>query len=416
MASLQKIGDRMVSSSEAKPGPVHLVGKRGRERGQNGYLDVVGKKVKRWRGHYVIYESREGTEFRKHKAVIIGLRSQLTRKQAADALRGIIAQKLAVAIERQPEMTFGQFWRERYLPLYQQKWKSSSRKTQVDNIERYCVKPLEDKLLKELDRFSLQMRANHLAQRFSKSVVTKYVIWCRAILEEALDQDLIPKNPAKKLMVPETKPENKRFLELAEIAVVLAKLPFRERLVLRMSLILGLRPGELFALRWNDVDGHSLRLDEETVDGKLFPTLKTKKSRAFLALPASLRVGLTEWREIQNPESEDDFIFPNSEGGVHRVDNYRADILRPILNEIAKETGISGIDFRACRRTCATHLSQHGGIKEVQAHLRHARATTTLDVYIQEIPRAVREAVESLDAAVANPKGIEEKSKKESEN
>ena len=84
------------------------------------------------------------------------------------------------------------------------------------------------------------------------------------------------------------------------------------------------------------------------------------------------------------------------------MDNYRADVLRPALNGIAKETGIRGIDFRACRRTCATHLSQYGGVKEVQAHLRHSRATTTLDVYIQEIPKAVRKAVEDLDAALTN--------------
>jgi hypothetical protein len=55
------------------------------------------------------------------------------------------------------------------------------------------------------------MHANRLAETYSKSVVSKYVIWCRAILEEAVDQELIPKNPAKKLMMPETKPENKRF-------------------------------------------------------------------------------------------------------------------------------------------------------------------------------------------------------------
>jgi hypothetical protein len=58
------------------------------------------------------------------------------------------------------------------------------------------------------------------------------------------------------------------------------------------------------------------------------------------------------------------------------------------------------IDFRACRRTCATHLSQYGGVKDVQAHLRHSRATTTLEVYIREIPEAVRPAVEDLDAAL----------------
>lgn len=59
---------------------------------------------------------------------------------------------------------------------------------------------------------------------------------------------------------------------------------------------------------------------------------------------------------------------------MYRLDNYRSDVLRPRLEEIAKETGIDGIDF---------------GIKEVQVHLRHSRATTTLDIYIQEIPKAV---------------------------
>ena len=390
----------MVSDPKVTRLPPHILGKRGRERGQNGSLEVVGKQLKRWRGHYFIYELKEGKEGRKHKAVILGQRSKMSRKEAADALRAVIAQSAELPVEKHPEMTFGQFWRERFLPLYQQKWKSSSRKTQIDNIERYCVAQIEDKFLKELDRFSLQMHANRLAQRFSKSVVAKYVIWCRAILEEAVDQEVIPKNPAKKLMMPETKPENKRFLQLDEIAIVLEKLSFRERLILRISLILGLRPGELFALRWNDVDGHSLRLDEETVDGEVFPTLKTKGSRGFIALPTLLREGLIEWREMQNPEFGEDFIFPNADGGVYRLDNYRADILRPALNRVEKETGIGGIDFRACRRTCATHLSQHGGIKEVQAHLRHSRATTTLDVYIQEIPKAVRDAVERLDAAM----------------
>jgi integrase len=92
---------------------------------------------------------------------------------------------------------------------------------------------------------------------------------------------------------------------------------------------------------------------------------------------------------------------PNSRGGVYRVDNYRADVLRPALKRIEQETGIDGIDFRACRRTCATLLSQHGGAKEVQAHLRHSRATTTLEAYIQEVPEAVRNAVERLDAVLA---------------
>jgi integrase len=199
--------------------------------------------------------------------------------------------------------------------------------------------------------------------------------------------------------------ENPKFRTLPrndEIPWVLSRMPFREELILRMSLVLGLRPGELFALRWDDVVGYALRLDEATLDGKLYLTLKTKESRGFVALPASLRSGLAEWRKIQNPSSEREFIFPNADGGVYRLDNYRADMLKPALKKVADETGISGIDFRTCRRTCATHLSQYGGVKEVQAHLRHARATTTLDIYILEIPLSVREAVEKLDGILAS--------------
>ncbi len=391
-----------MSNSESASTSPRYTARPGRERGQNGWLEITGKTRKRWRGHFHVYELQpDGKEHRKHKTLILGLRSDMTRKEAADALRQAIAAKSELKTEKQPEMTFGQFWRERFLPMHQQKWKVSSRQTQIDNIERYCVALLEDKLLTKIDRFGLQMQANRLADNFSRSVVNKFVTWSRAILEEAVDEDLLLKNPAKKLQMPETREENKRFLTLKEIPVVLGKLPFREQLIFRMSLVLGLRPGELFALRWDDIDGYSLRLDESTVDGEVYPSLKTEKSRGFLALPASLRAGLAEWKEIQQPETEQEFIFPNADGGVLRLDNYRADVLRPALDRIAEETGIGGIDFRACRRTCATHLSKHGGIKDVQAHLRHSRATTTLDVYIQEIPESVREAVESLDLVFA---------------
>jgi integrase len=299
-------------------------------------------------------------------------------------------------------MSYGDFWRERFLPMYAQKWKMSSRNTQIDNIERYCVRFLDNQPLIEIQKFELQMIANRLALQFSNSVVTKFLTWSRAILEEAVDQDFIPKNPARKLITPQTRRENRRFLELHEIPIILSKMPFREALILRMTLVLGLRPGELFALRWDDVQGYALRLDESTIDGKLYTTLKTKQSSGFVALPASIRSGLAGWRTVQNPSSERDFIFPNTDGGVYRLDNYRADVLKPALKRVADETGIKGIDFRACRRTCGTHLSQHGGVKEVQAHLRHARATTTLDIYIQEIPASVRKAVEKLDAVLIN--------------
>lgn len=300
--------------------------KRGRECGQSGTLQIVGKTRKSWKGHYWVYETQpEGTEIRRHKAVVLGFKSEMSKQDAKDALRQIIIRQADL---KKPEptqlMTFGQFWRERFLPMYEQSWKLSSRDTQIDNIERYCVKLIDHRPLNEIQKFKLQMILNRLAQQFSESVVNKFMIWSRAILEEAVDQDFIAKNPARKLAKPETKPVNKRFLTLQEIPILLSRMPFREKLILRITLVLGLRPGELFALRWDDVMGYALRLDEETIDGRLFTKLKTEGSKGFVAFPASLRVGLAEWRAVFKQTSDRQFIFHNANGGVFRLDNNRA--------------------------------------------------------------------------------------------
>jgi hypothetical protein len=65
------------------------------------------------------------------------------------------------------------------------------------------------------------MHANKLAENFSRSVVDKYLVWTHAILEEALDQELIARNPAHKLEKPPTWAVNKRTATEAEIRIVM---------------------------------------------------------------------------------------------------------------------------------------------------------------------------------------------------
>ena len=81
-----------------------------------------------------------------------------------------------------------------------------------------------------------------------------------------------------------------------------------------------------------------------------------------------------------------------------RLDNYRRRMFRPAL----EKAGLKGVTFQQCRRSCATLLldGKHGNLKDVQRHLRHAQATTTLGIYVQEVPASVRAAVESLDKTI----------------
>jgi len=134
------------------------------------------------------------------------------------------------------------------------------------------IPPFANVPLGELDRFAIQKHLNELAREFSKSVVTKFRVYIKAILDEALEQDFIGKNPARKLDTPETREQCHRALIVEEIREMLDVLTGRDHLALHMLSVLALRPGELFALRRNDCDEPGrLRIDE-SVSEKWKPT------------------------------------------------------------------------------------------------------------------------------------------------
>jgi len=48
------------------------------------------------------------------------------------------------------------------------------------------------------------------------------------------------------------------------------------------------------------------------------------------------------------------------------------------------------------RRTIATLAQKKGTVKDVHGILRHSRAATTTDVYMQEIPESLRATVNAI--------------------
>jgi hypothetical protein len=72
-------------------------------------------------------------------------------------------------------------------------------------------------------------------------MVKKVLVQYRAIMEEAVEQELIVKNPTRKPCG--------RFLALEELDSLIANLEFRDRLIARMFCAMEFRPGELFTLR-----------------------------------------------------------------------------------------------------------------------------------------------------------------------
>ncbi len=157
-----------------------------------------------------------------------------------------------------------------------------------------------------------------------------------------------------------------------------------------------LRPSELFALRWRFFDSeNTLSIAETVYKGKVRPYGKTDGSLTDVHLPPELAEELLLWKEEcakASPHgviSSDAFIFPNSRGGFMDTGNYRSRVLNPL----AERLDLPKLNFQVMRRTMATQAQSMGSVKDIQAHLRHAKADTTANEYMQELPESVKKMV-----------------------
>ena len=175
----------------------------------------------------------------------------------------------------------------------------------------------------------------------------------------------------------------------------------------------GLRPGELFALREDDVQPGQLRIDQAVKDKERGTArvgeTKTIGSTAYVGISTGLQEELEMWIQARCQQRPyhvsalavaSDLLFPTEIGTTFRIGNY----LKRDLKPLAKRAGILDMTYQALRRTCATHFQKHGKPRDIQAQLRHSKLEMT-GRYVKEIPEQVRAAVESMDRELCPPKG-----------
>jgi integrase len=96
--------------------------------------------------------------------------------------------------------------------------------------------------------------------------------YLRDILAEAVDEDFLVKDPARKVTVPtQLRDTDRTTLTWPQLRVALSRLELRDRILLELDMTNALRPGELFALRWQCFNHEecSMRLVETAYKGKI---------------------------------------------------------------------------------------------------------------------------------------------------
>jgi integrase len=377
--------------------------KRMRSRHQNGWLELSGKRLKRWYGHYTLYErDAEGKEKRRHIRIELGEKGKLCKWKAEEKLRQEIG-KVTKGAPKADGQTLAWFTRERFLEMRAPKWAPSTRETNLYHIESIILPELGENRLSELDKYGCQVFINKLAKdkldgrgnvvrkAFSFTVVDHCRTMLKAILEEAVEAELIGKNPARKLENPEMDEPEKEVLPKSQARQLIEALEFRDRLLVMIGAFCAMRPGEIFGLRWSSWRGDHFQIEGTAWRGVLRPgKAKTRNSKAPVTIPNALIPALQLWREQNAGAPADTLIFPSGNGTPMRPENW----LRRRAKPLADKLGITvPVNFQVLRRTFATNAQGHGNPKDVQAHLRHSDIGTTLNEYTQSIPDSVRTLV-----------------------
>ena len=379
---------------------------------QKGWVSIRGKK---WYGYF--RRTALDAETNEPKTVSIpvalGLKSEMTKTQARQKLESEIVRLTGQTIEdgtvKNGTVTFGWFVRNRYLPLKEADWREETAKVKKYLIQADLVDEFEAIRLENFDKFTLQNHLNRLAKTHSKDRVLQIRSYMRAIFAEAVDQDFLSKDPARMVKPPANLREvDKTTLSWDQLRAALAKLgelSLRDWILIKLDMSNALRPSELFPLRWRcfDEGKHVLDIQETVYKGKVRPYGKTKGSLAKVPVARVLAEELVEWRFQLTKEgkdtSPDAFMFPGRFGGPMDSSNYR----HRVLHKLAEELELPKLTFQVIRRTIATLGKTKGHVKDIQGIMRHTKASTTTDVYMQSLEPEVRTAINSIyDELVGN--------------
>jgi integrase len=366
---------------------------------QKGWIVLRGKK---WYGYYrkVVLDPIKNEERVDVVPVVLGPRSEFTKFQARERLEQEIArqtgQKSGGRVMNDGAVTFGWFLRNRFLPLKEAVWKPETAKVKKLIIQKDLTDAFESVPLEDFDRFTLQVHLNKLATTRSKDRVLQVRAYLRDIFVEAVEQDFLSKDPARKVTVPtQLRDTDRTTLSWEQLRQALSELPLRDRLLLELDMTNALRPSELFALRWKCFHRAEAKMQvfETAYKGEVRPWGKTKKSLGMIHLPKALVGALCEWKQQCPDDSPEAFIFPDANGGFMDTGNYR----KRVMAKVAADLGLPKLTFQVIRRSIATLAQRKGTVKDVQGLLRHSRTATTTDVYMQELPEGVAETVNAIN-------------------
>jgi integrase len=276
----------------------------------------------------------------------LGLVSKMTKTQAEVKLAEILGPINAAKAPVTEETSFGDFVRNKVFRFLRRKWKASTRGTTEDRIRFHLIEPFEKRTIGSFDRDELQDLLDAKAKELSFSTVDHLRWDLHQIFEFAVSEGAIKRNPAELLFTPrEAKPKVARVMSPEEVKKLFEPFEVRERVVLKLALIAGMRPGEIFALTRGNGSASYADVAQRVYRG-VVDKPKTRKSVRQVAFSEGVLEDLLAWLSVTPETGATGWLFPSETfKTAFRPDNFWRRYVRPKLIPI----GLGWVNFQVIR-------------------------------------------------------------------
>jgi integrase len=260
---------------------------------------------------------------------------------------------------------------------------------QLDNV----VSPVWGAyLLRDVKPIGVEKWLNEMPGAPGTKAKTKGVL--SVLFQHAMRYEWTTTNPIRLVRQGAIPQQEEIALLPVEVAALLAELRGVFYTLILLAAVTGLRRGELFGLKWQDVDfEHSeIRIERSVVDQVEGPP-KTLASRRPIPMCAELASSLANWRMQTSYSGPADWVFA-SPHALGRKPYWPDAVLKRHILPAAVRAGITKrIGWHSFRRTLATLLHSSGAsVKTTQELLRHASPVMTLGTYAKAVTQEKRNA------------------------
>ena len=357
-----------------------------RKRFQKGSLQKV-------RGGWVARWWQDG----ERKARMLGRVSQMTKAQAQSELAGILAPINNERSEPSEQSSFADFVQQVYLPFYRRKWKRSTVMTNEDRLAHHLTSEFAPRSLGSFDRDELQALLDGKGTTLSFSVVDHLRWDLKQIFDMAVAEGYLRRSPAVLLFTPrECRRAATRVMTVEDARQLFSVLDVRELLIARLALLAGMRPGEIFGLKWARMEADYADIRQRVYRGDI-DSPKSVRSVRHAALSDGLLISIDDWRAASLDTSADAWVFPSEKltTPVAKDNCWRRGFLPKL-----KPVGLAWVNFQVMRRTHSSLLKE----LDVDPHVRAEQMGHTIDVnenvYTITSLKRRKDAVNALEKAI----------------